>query len=95
MLAQLIRRASMTLALAAVFTGGYALPAQATGQQVYMTRCSMCHQKTGAGLSGQFPPIAGRAGVIAGSKEGRVYLIKLMLCHLIAYTVYALVAKNR
>ena len=79
MLAHITRRAMKTLVLASVFSGGHAAPAQATGEQVFMTRCSICHQTSGAGVPGQFPPINGRAGVIAGSAEGRSYLIKLML----------------
>ena len=79
MLAHITRSAVKRLALAALLNGGYALPAQATGEQVFMTRCSICHQTSGAGVPGQFPPINGRAGVIAGSPEGRSYLIKLML----------------
>ncbi|MBH0114556.1 cytochrome c [Novosphingobium sp. YJ-S2-02] len=54
-------------------------PALASGTQVYSSRCSMCHQSEGAGLPGQFPRLKGRAAQIAGSKEGRTYLVQVML----------------
>jgi mono/diheme cytochrome c family protein len=40
-------------------------PARARGAALYMDRCSGCHQATGAGIAGAFPPLAGNAAVIA------------------------------
>ena len=34
-------------------------PVAADGAQIYAARCASCHQATGAGLSGVFPPLAG------------------------------------
>jgi mono/diheme cytochrome c family protein len=36
-----------------------ATPTVADGAQVFATRCASCHQATGAGLPGVFPPLAG------------------------------------
>ena len=47
-------------------------PAAADGAQLYASRCASCHQSTGAGLAGVFPPLAGSewvdgdAGTLAG-----------------------------
>jgi mono/diheme cytochrome c family protein len=40
-------------------------PARAQGAVLYMGYCSGCHQDTGAGIAGAFPPLAGNAAVIA------------------------------
>lgn len=57
-----------------------AVSAQAAGSNsVYDTNCALCHQKGGAGLAGQFPRLAGRAGEIATSAIGRRYLIEVTL----------------
>lgn len=37
----------------------------AGGQRLYATYCSVCHQPTGQGLAGQFPPLAGSDWVAA------------------------------
>lgn len=34
-------------------------PAAADGAQIFASRCASCHQSTGAGLAGVFPPLAG------------------------------------
>lgn len=34
-------------------------PAAADGAQIFASRCASCHQSTGAGLPGAFPPLAG------------------------------------
>lgn len=69
-----------TILIAGIGAGlSLSAPAQASGTEVYASRCSMCHQSTGAGLPGQFPRLKGRAGEIATSKAGREYLIKVML----------------
>jgi mono/diheme cytochrome c family protein len=36
-----------------------AAPAVADGAQIFASRCASCHQATGAGLPGVFPPLAG------------------------------------
>lgn len=72
------RRAGWRIALGvtlAVIAG----PAMATGQQSFNSRCSMCHQMTGAGLPGQFPRLSGRVAQIAASPDGRAFLAKVLL----------------
>jgi mono/diheme cytochrome c family protein len=53
--------------------------ALAAGEQTFSAQCSMCHQKTGAGLPGQFPRIAGRVPQIASSAGGRRYLALVLI----------------
>jgi mono/diheme cytochrome c family protein len=36
-----------------------AAPAAADGAQIFASRCASCHQTSGAGLAGVFPPLAG------------------------------------
>jgi len=48
----------------------------AKGILIYGTYCSVCHQPTGQGLPGQFPPLAGSDWV---STEGANRLIRLVL----------------
>jgi cytochrome c553 len=59
----------------------FALPAPvlASGATNYASRCSMCHQPSGAGLAGQFPRLSGRAAQIASTADGRAYLAKVLL----------------
>lgn len=67
-----------TMILAAL-AAGVPATAPATGPQTYATRCSMCHQPSGAGLPGSFPRLAGRVPVIAKSPDGRRYLAMVLL----------------
>ncbi|WP_250890249.1 c-type cytochrome [Sphingobium nicotianae] len=53
--------------------------AHANGAATYSSRCAMCHRPDGAGLPGQFPRLSGRVGQIAGAKDGRVLLGKILL----------------
>lgn len=45
-------------------TGGYVFDA-AKGRALYLSTCAACHQESGAGLPGAFPPLRGNA-VVAG-----------------------------
>jgi cytochrome c5 len=45
----------------------------------FNSNCSMCHQLAAAGLPGQFPRLAGRAGQIAATPAGRDYLEHVVL----------------
>ena len=49
------------------------------GAKIFQDQCEFCHQAGGVGVPGQFPRLAGRAGVIASSPEGRDFLITLLL----------------
>jgi cytochrome c5 len=46
---------------------------------VFNDNCSMCHQLGAAGVPGQFPRLAGRAGKIAATAAGRNYLERVVL----------------
>ena len=52
------------------------------GAATYAANCSSCHQPTGAGLPGVFPPLAGHAADVyaaTGGIGGRAYLIDALL----------------
>jgi mono/diheme cytochrome c family protein len=52
------------------------------GSQTYGGMCAGCHQPTGAGIPGAFPPLAGHAADLyqaVGGIGGRQYLIDVML----------------
>ena len=51
---------------------------EAQGQQVYTTNCSACHQATGLGIPGAFPPLADHLGEIHEA-GGREQLIRTVL----------------
>ncbi len=71
------------LALLAALTGGVgfsgAAHAAADGAQLYATHCAMCHQSSGDGVPGQFPPLKGRIDKIAASPEGKTYVTHVLL----------------
>jgi cytochrome c5 len=46
---------------------------------VFNNNCSMCHQLGAAGVPGEFPRLAGRAGRIAATAAGRSYLERVVL----------------
>ena len=45
------------------------------GAKVYQTNCSSCHQATGAGIEGTFPPLAGNA-VVTGDPVKLIHIVK-------------------
>jgi mono/diheme cytochrome c family protein len=47
----------------------------ANGQRVFTTYCSVCHQPTGQGLPGQFPPLAESEWVAAQSPSRIIRLV--------------------
>ena len=60
---------------AAVSWGAVPLPAQGVdGAKIYATTCTACHQASGLGVPGQFPPLAGSEWV-TGSEERLVLII--------------------
>src|SRR5262245_32805566 len=66
--------------LAVLSSGSLITSAQAAEpSRIYDTNCAMCHQKAGAGLAGQFPRLAGRAGAISATAGGRRYLAEVTL----------------
>lgn len=52
--------------------------ALAQGATVYQ-QCQGCHQPTGAGMPGVFPPLAGHVPNILAAKGGRAWIIKVVL----------------
>jgi len=53
--------------------------AGAAGESVYGANCSSCHQTTGEGLPGAFPPLAGHVPDILAAEGGRDYLVNVLL----------------
>jgi cytochrome c oxidase subunit II len=49
------------------------------GEQVFNTNCAACHQASGEGIAGAFPPVAGHSAAIYAAEGGREYLINLLL----------------
>ncbi len=49
------------------------------GEAVYTTNCASCHQATGQGIPGAFPPLVGHAPVLANAEGGYEYLENLLL----------------
>jgi mono/diheme cytochrome c family protein len=46
-------------------------PTRARGAALYMDNCGGCHQSTGRGIAGVFPPLAGN-GVVVASDPGNI-----------------------
>src|SRR5215469_3730202 len=81
---RLLRLLSLGLALLAGSALRTAAFAQTASQSaVFDANCSMCHQLGAAGVPGQFPRLAGRAGKIAATAAGRNYLERVVLCGMI------------
>jgi cytochrome c oxidase subunit 2 len=51
----------------------------ALGEGVYAANCSACHQASGEGLAGAFPPLRGHAVDVFGTEGGRDYLVDVLL----------------
>jgi cytochrome c oxidase subunit II len=49
------------------------------GEQIFKTNCAACHQATGEGIAGAFPPVKGHATELYKAQGGRDYLAKLLL----------------
>ncbi|BDG25329.1 c-type cytochrome [Thermus thermophilus] len=58
---------------------GLGLSLAQTGQALYGQYCASCHQANGQGLPGTFPPLAGHVQEILAQKDGRTYLIDVIL----------------
>ncbi|WP_022797579.1 c-type cytochrome [Thermus islandicus] len=50
-----------------------------SGQGLYSQYCSGCHQPSGQGLPGAFPPLAGHVQEILAKPGGRTYLMDVLL----------------
>jgi mono/diheme cytochrome c family protein len=51
---------------------------QALGARTYDTYCSGCHQRSGRGIAGGFPPLAGHAPQLLAQKGG-TFMVRLVL----------------
>jgi mono/diheme cytochrome c family protein len=49
------------------------------GERTYAASCTGCHQATGAGIPGVFPPVAGHSADLYAAEGGREYLIQVLL----------------
>ncbi len=49
------------------------------GQQVYDQNCAACHQGSGEGIPGAFPPLRRHLPALAGAEGGRDYLVDMVL----------------
>lgn len=61
--------------LAAALLASSAVAAAPVGKDVFDGNCALCHQAGGAGAPGMFPRLAGRAGPLARTPEGRRLMI--------------------
>ena len=74
---------SLTPAAAKAGPGGDAGAAQAVvmtpferGKKIYSANCATCHQANGAGVAGQYPPLAGSEWVTGSTKRLGMILLK-------------------
>jgi mono/diheme cytochrome c family protein len=52
---------------------------QELGARVFDASCSVCHQQNGQGIAGAFPPLAGHVAETFAQRNGRDYLVRLVL----------------
>lgn len=75
--------AALCLAMAATTSSAQPVPppgnAASLGASIYATNCAACHQPTGKGVPGAFPPLAGHAAKLASQGGGRGYLMRVLL----------------
>jgi mono/diheme cytochrome c family protein len=67
------------LMFAATLTLAGTVLAQELGETSFQTNCVACHQATGQGLPGAFPPLAGHVPDLLAAEGGRTYLIHVLL----------------
>ncbi|GAA5532822.1 cytochrome c [Deinococcus aluminii] len=66
------------LSLAALLAG-VAAAASPDGKALFTTNCAGCHQATGQGVPGAFPPLAGHVGNLLAAQGGRAYVEHVVL----------------
>ena len=49
------------------------------GKRVFTQNCAVCHQATGLGVAGQFPPLAGSEFVLSQDWHGDNHIVKIVL----------------
>jgi mono/diheme cytochrome c family protein len=68
-----------SLLVAWVFPLLAAAPARAQPPPAFQHRCAVCHQATGSGVPGIYPPLADTIGTYVRLPQGRTFLIHLLL----------------
>ncbi|GAA5511673.1 cytochrome c-552 [Deinococcus carri] len=63
----------------AFLLAGAAAAAAPDGKALYTSNCAGCHQATGQGVPGAFPPLAGHVGALLAAPGGRAYLEHVVL----------------
>jgi mono/diheme cytochrome c family protein len=84
-----VARAALTLIALAAPSATGSQPAQSQtpaefkwqeiGARVFDASCSVCHQQNGQGIAGAFPPLAGHVAETFAQRNGRDYLVRLVL----------------
>jgi mono/diheme cytochrome c family protein len=84
-----VARAALTLIALAAPSATGSQPAQSQtpaefkwqeiGARVFDASCSLCHQQNGQGIAGAFPPLAGHVAETFAQRNGRDYLVRLVL----------------
>ncbi len=70
----------LAIALAIItFATGWIADARAADTDVFAARCVICHQSTADGVPGIYPPLADSIGNDVRFKDGRDYLIHVVL----------------
>ena len=61
--------------------GGPAAPVdpKIVGKRIFTQNCVVCHQTTGLGMPGQFPPLAGSEWVVGGDWAGDNHIVSVLL----------------
>jgi len=62
------QRTVATLRPAVVAAGAAGAPAGVDGKQLFGAKCAACHQASGAGVAGVFPPLVGAEWVLGSEK---------------------------
>ena len=64
--------------IASVLSAAIVPAAADEAEQLFNNNCAICHQVGGVGVKGQFPRLAGRAGLIAAKPQGQDFMAALM-----------------
>jgi mono/diheme cytochrome c family protein len=60
--------------------GGAAAPdPMVIGKRLFTQNCAVCHQQTGLGVAGQFPPLAGSEWVLSQDWHGDNHMVRIVL----------------
>jgi mono/diheme cytochrome c family protein len=76
-LEHLSRFALVAAVLAMALAAGTGV-ARADGRGIFLSNCAVCHQPSGKGVPGVYPPLAGSVGRYVALKDGRTYLIRVL-----------------